>query len=197
MENVSIVQVWPVYLWVSFPAFCSYDMLMSVCVFACVVYRERQVMWLRAVTMPETGPGLRSSHTSTKTNSRALRHMHVSRSSRPFFPHHPSLLLDPPTFFNKLTSFLCRFHQLAGQLWGVHGHIRDGHVRGASREQGLHWCPDADQRHEGAVAVREGLFSLTHISSTNNTLILLSSCLHSWFPPEMLTDFLPCVYWRV
>lgn len=41
------------------------------------VSRERQVMWLRAVTMPKTWPGFHSSHMWMKTNSRALRHMHV------------------------------------------------------------------------------------------------------------------------
>lgn len=35
-------------------------------------------MWLKAVITPETGPGLHSSHMSMKTNSRVLRHTHVS-----------------------------------------------------------------------------------------------------------------------
>ncbi|XP_078120516.1 uridylate-specific endoribonuclease C-like isoform X2 [Sander vitreus] len=40
--------------------------------------REGQVMWLRAVTMPETTPRLRSSHMSTKTNSRVSRHIYCA-----------------------------------------------------------------------------------------------------------------------
>lgn len=41
------------------------------------VSRGRQVMWPRAATVPGTGLGLHSSHMWMKTNSRALRHMHV------------------------------------------------------------------------------------------------------------------------
>lgn len=41
------------------------------------VSRERQATWLRAATAPETGPDIRSTHMWTKTNSRALRRMHV------------------------------------------------------------------------------------------------------------------------
>lgn len=46
--------------------------------YVCTFFRGRQAMWLKAVTMPETGPGLLSSHMSMKKNSRVLRHMHVS-----------------------------------------------------------------------------------------------------------------------
>uniref|UniRef100_A0A3Q3K2I5 Uridylate-specific endoribonuclease n=1 Tax=Monopterus albus TaxID=43700 RepID=A0A3Q3K2I5_MONAL len=58
--------------------FSCLDMLVSICLF-----RVKLVMWLRAVTMPETRPVLRSSNMSMKTNSRVLRRMHVSSSLCP------------------------------------------------------------------------------------------------------------------
>lgn len=55
----------------------SFNVLLNVCVF---IFRGRQVMWLRAVTLPETRPKLHSSYMSMKKNSRVLRHMNVSMS---------------------------------------------------------------------------------------------------------------------
>lgn len=55
----------------------SFNMLLNVCVF---IFRGRRVMWLRAVTLPETRPKLHSSHMWMKTNWRVLRHMNVSMS---------------------------------------------------------------------------------------------------------------------
>lgn len=60
-------------------------MLLSVYKYVCTFSRGRQAMWLKAVTMPETGPGLRSSHMSMKKNSRVLRHMHVSGEMCSFY----------------------------------------------------------------------------------------------------------------
>lgn len=61
-------------------------------------------MWPRAATGPETGPGPRSSPMLMKTNSRALRHMHVSLF---FF----GLLIKPRAFLTSIslpqTSLTC------------------------------------------------------------------------------------------
>ena len=85
---------------------------MSACVF--VLFRGGQDMWPRAVTMPETEPGLRSSHTSTKTNSRASRHTHVRRTL--FMPSFPgSHLLDPSDLFYKRVPF--HLMQISSTCW--------------------------------------------------------------------------------
>lgn len=67
-----------------------------------------------------------------------------------------SVVCEPCTSFNEAkVFFLHRFHQLAGQLRGIHGCIGEGNIRGAEGEQALHRCHHGDRCHEGAVAVRE------------------------------------------
>lgn len=61
------------------------------------VSRERQVTWLRAATAPETGPEIHSSHMWTKTNSRALRRIHVGFFWLSLF----FILTNQCTFLNK------------------------------------------------------------------------------------------------
>lgn len=123
---------------------CQYAYVcVSVCVY--IYFRGRQAMWLKAVITPETGPGLHSSHMSMKTNSRVLRHTHVSSEMCYFYV----IILF---FFKPTKSFIFRFHKIAGQLWIVHRCIWDSDGRRATREQTLHWCHNGDRFDEGAYA---------------------------------------------
>lgn len=113
-------------------------------------FRGRLATWLKAVTMPETGPGLLSSHMSMKKSSRVLRHMHVS-SKTCFF--NASILLFFLTTTILVSTSIFRFHKFAGQLWNSNGCVWDSDVRGAKGEQTLHWRYNGDKCHEGPHAV--------------------------------------------
>lgn len=71
----------------------------------------------------------------------------------PLLPSHPRL--KKHLHSKHAVFFKCRFRQPAGQLRIVHRRVREGDVRGASREQALYRFHDGDRCHEGAVAGRE------------------------------------------